>query len=173
MGLPAIRAFGRPAWARVALPHLAPLDRALVVGREVFACTEGALGGRGQAVGSNVLPPTAPTAESIRSPCLPKGIDLVPVSEESDSALTEAAEGRLAENCGHHRGGTVLVCLEMSTNLCPAQPPDLSRDMHPCSPPQAPPGAFGIHRPSPPPCPGTAICCGCGPTSTSAGESDL
>ena len=42
MGPPAIRALGRPVWTLVALSHLAPIDRASVVRREVVLCAEGA-----------------------------------------------------------------------------------------------------------------------------------
>ena len=131
MGSPAIRALGHPAWARVALTHLTSLDGASVVGREVVLRAEGAPGGCCQAMGSDILPPTASAAEAIWPPRLLEGVDLVTASEQSGPSLAEAAKGHLPENSGHHRRGAVLVRLEAGPDLSPAQPPDISRDIHP------------------------------------------
>ena len=84
-------------WARVALTHLAPLDGASVVGREVVLRAEGAPGSCGQAVGRNLLPSTTPPTESFWSPCLLEGVDLVSASEKSDPAPAEASKGCLPE----------------------------------------------------------------------------
>ena len=115
-------------WAQAALSLPAALDGAPVVGREVVPRAKGTPGGGSQAVGSDVLPLTAPAAESIWPPRLLKGIDLVPASEESGPTLAKVAESRLSED---HRGGAVLFFLEAGTHLSPAQPPDFSRDVHP------------------------------------------
>ena len=87
MGTPAIRTPGRPVWARVVLTHLALLDGASVVGREVVPRAKGAPGACGQAVESGVLPPAASAAESVWAPRLLEGVDLVPASEQSNPPL--------------------------------------------------------------------------------------
>ena len=115
----------------MALTHLASLDGASVVGREVVLPAEGAPGGCFQAMGSDMLQPTAPAAEGIWPPRLLEGVDLVTASEQSDPGLAEVAKGHLPENRDHHRRGAVLVRLEPGPGLSPAQPPDISRDMHP------------------------------------------
>ena len=115
----AICALCHPVWTRAALPHPAALDGAPVVGREAVPRTKGASGVRSQAVGSDVLPLTAPAAESTWPPRLLKGIDLVPASEESDPTLAKAAESRLSENCDHHRGGAVLFFWKRARTLAP------------------------------------------------------
>ena len=129
--VPAVRALCRPVRAQVALPHPATLNWASVVCREVVLRTEGTPGACGQAVGSDVLPPTAPAAESIWPQCLLEGVDLAPASEQLDPTLAEAAFGRLPENHGHHRRGALLFLLEPGPELGPAQPPGLSWDVHP------------------------------------------
>ena len=96
MAPPAVHALGRPVWARVTLPHSASLDGTPAVGREVSPRAEGAPGACCQTAGSNVLPLTAPAAESVWLPRLLKGVNLVPGSEKSDFTLAEAAESRLA-----------------------------------------------------------------------------
>ena len=80
-----------------------------------------------------MLPPTASPAEGIWPPRLLEGVDLVTASEQSDPSLAEVAKGHLPENRGHHRrrARAVLIRLELGPDLSPAQPPDISRDMHP------------------------------------------
>ena len=102
-----------------------------MVGREVVLRAEGAPRGYCRAVGSSVLPPAASAAESVWPPYLLEGVDLVTVSEQSDPTLAGAAKGRLPENRGHHQRGAVPIRLEPGPDLGPAQPPNVSWDMHP------------------------------------------
>ena len=94
-------------------------------------CAEGAPGGCGPAVRGDVSPLAALTAEGVWPTSLLEGVDLIPASEQSDSALAKTTKGRLAENRGHHRRGAALACLEAGPKLRPAEPSDLRWDVHP------------------------------------------
>ena len=131
VGSSVVGALGCPVWALVT-SQSASLDGAAVIGREVVLRTKGEPGGGcGQAVRGDMSPPTASSTKSVWPQGLLEGADLVPASEQSDSTLAEAAVGRLAENRGHNRRRAVPARLEAGPNLGPAQPPDLSWDVHP------------------------------------------
>ena len=172
MGSPAVRALGRPMWARVALTHLASLDGASVVGREVVLHAEGAPGRCGQAVGSNGLPPATPSTESVWPPRLLEGVDLVSASEIRlrscrGGQRSPPRESRLLPKKSR-------PCLSGNGREPSPRPATRFQLGHipRCFPPQVPPGASVVHYPSLPRYTGSARC-GFGSTSTSAGEKRL
>ena len=50
----------------------------------------------------DMSPLAALAAEGVWPTSLLEGVDLIPASEQSDSALAKTVEGRLAGNRGHH-----------------------------------------------------------------------
>ena len=92
--------------------------------------TDGASGCCGLAVWGDMTPTTTPAAEGAWSHLL-ICVDIVSDSEEPDSASAKAVESRFAQDCGHHRRGAILPSPEPGSDLCPTQPPNLSRDMNP------------------------------------------
>ena len=75
-------------------------------------------------------PAAASAAEGVWSHLL-VGVDLISDSEEPDSVSAKALESCLTPDCGHHRGGVVLLFLEPGSDLRPTQPSDLSGDLGP------------------------------------------
>ena len=125
----------------------APFDRALVTAGAVLLFAEGTAGISG-ATGLGVAPSAATAAKRAQALLL-KDLDSVSAAREPQSALLEAAEGRLSQ------GGKVTEHASMSPSLKRAltstvQPSHLiAAGFSPRgSPPRAPPGAFPFY-PSP------------------------
>ena len=131
MGSPEVGTLGRLMWAQTALSHLAPFHQAPAFARGVLLCTEGAIGSPGLTVGGNMTPRTTALAKCVW-PTLLIGVNLVAPPGEPNPTPAEAAEDRLAQNCGHHRRTAAPCLLEPGPDLSPAQPSDVCGDVNPC-----------------------------------------